>query len=275
MIKLGILIFILVLILILVLLLVYQGNQPSYKKTISGIILLEGEPSFNALTIQKELETKYQFKIKKKSSNDGIVILNSENYKIVMVGVDAEIPSNELEYVSKISHVWSDALKNASRHESHIILSVFTTLTDLVDLSIQFTKVASSILTNTKSIGIYLGGQSLILSNEYYVRNTQSMTNTNLPLGNWIYFGLRENNSTRNGYTIGLKEFGFKEIEIIDSEKTFEEIYKILYDLSHHVLLSQTDLRPGETFGYSQTEKLAIDIGAGEFQDGETIKVTV
>ena len=244
MIKLGILIFILVLILILVLLLVYQGNQPSYKKTISGIILLEGEPSFNALTIQKELETKYQFKIKKKSSNDGIVILNSENYKIVMVGVDAEIPSNELEYVSKISHVWSDALKNASRHESHIILSVFTTLTDLVDLSIQFTKVASSILTNTKSIGIYLGGQSLILSNEYYVRNTQSMTNTNLPLGNWIYFGLRENNSKRNGYTIGLKEFGFKEIEIIDSEKTFEEIYKILYDLSHHVLLSQTDLRP-------------------------------
>ena len=275
MIKLGILIFILVLILILVLLLVYQGNQPSYKKTISGIILLEGEPSFNALTIQKELETKYQFKIKKKSSNDGIVILNSENYKIVMVGVDAEIPSDELEYVSKISHVWSDALKNASRHESHIILSVFTTLTDLVDLSIQFTKVASSILTNTKSIGIYLGGQSLILSNEYYVRNTQSMTNTNLPLGNWIYFGLRENNSKRNGYTIGLKEFGFKEIEIIDSEKTFEEIYKILYDLSHHVLLSQTDLRPGETFGYSQTEKLAIDIGAGEFQDGETIKVTV
>ena len=192
-----------------------------------------------------------------------------------MVGVDAEIPSDELEYVSKISHVWSDALKNASRHESHIILSVFTTLTDLVDLSIQFTKVASSILTNTKSIGIYLGGQSLILSNEYYVRNTQSMTNTNLPLGNWIYFGLRENNSKRNGYTIGLKEFGFKEIEIIDSEKTFEEIYKILYDLSHHVLLSQTDLRPGETFGYSQTEKLAIDIGAGEFQDGETIKVTV
>lgn len=275
MIKLGILIFILVLILILVLLLVYQGNQPSYKKTISGIILLDGEPSFNALTIQKELETKYQFKIKKKSSNDGIVILNSENYKIVMVGVDAEIPSDELEYVSKISHVWSDALKNASRHESHIILSVFTTLTDLVDLSIQFTKVASSILTNTKSIGIYLGGQSLILSNEYYVRNTQSMTNTNLPLGNWIYFGLRENNSKRNGYTIGLKEFGFKEIEIIDSEKTFEEIYKILYDLSHHVLLSQTDLRPGETFGYSQTEKLAIDIGAGEFQDGETIKVTV
>ena len=101
------------------------------------------------------------------------------------------------------------------------------------------------------------------------------MNNINLPLGNWIYFGLRENNSKRNGYTIGLKEFGFKEIEIIDSEKTFEEIYKILYDLSHHVLLSQTDLRPGETFGYSQTEKFAIDIGAGEFQDGETIKVTV
>jgi len=275
MIKLGILIFILVLILLLVLLLVYQGNQPSYKKTISGIILLEGEPSFNSLTIQKDLETKYQFKIKKKSSNDGIVILNSENYKIVMVGVDAEIPTDELEYVSKISHVWSDALKNASRHESHIILSVSTTLTDLVDLSIQFTKVASSILANTKSIGIYLGGQSLILSNEYYIRNTQSMTNTNLPLGNWIYFGLRENNSKRNGYTIGLKEFGFKEIEVIDSEKSFEEIYKILYDLSHHVLLSQIDLRPGETFGYSQTEKLAIDVGAGEFQDGETIKVTV
>lgn len=275
MIKLAILIFILVLILLLVFLIIYQGNNPSYKKTISGIILLEAEPVFNSALIQKELETKFQFKIKKKSSNEGIVMLTTEDYKIVMVGVDAEIPTDELEYVSKISHVWSDALKQASNHHSHIILSVSTRNLDLVDLNIQFTKVASVILRNTKSIGMYLGGQSLILSTEYYTRNAQSMTNTNLPLGNWIYFGLRENNSKRNGYTIGLKEFGFKEIEIIDSEKTFEEIYKILYDLSHHVLLNQFDLQRGDTFGYSETEKLSIAVGQGEFQDGETIKVTI
>lgn len=95
----------------------------------------------------------------------------------------------------------------------------------------------------------------MIAPREYYMKIADTMSNDDLPLPNWIYFGLRENNSKRNGFTIGLKEFGFREIEFTESEKSFEEIYKVLYDLAHHVLLSRQPLKQGETFDLSEKKR--------------------
>jgi hypothetical protein len=275
MIKLGILLFVIVLLILFVLIVIYMGNDKSFTNTISGIILLEEEPIFNSATIQRELELRYKLRINKKTANDGIVIFSSDKYRIVIVAVDAEIPEDELESVCKISHLWKDAKEETSKHKSHLILTVSSDITDLVELNMQFTRIAASILRNTKSLGIYLGNQSLIAPREYYVKIADTMSNDDLPLPNWIYFGLRENNSKRNGFTIGLKEFGFREIEFTESEKSFEEIYKVLYDLAHHVLLSRQPLKQGETFDLSEKEKISMESRASEFRDTESMQVVV
>jgi hypothetical protein len=275
MIKLGIILFIVILLVLAILIILYQGNKSVFQNTVSGIILLEEDPVFNTAMIQRELETRLKMRINKKTANDGVVILSTDKYRIVIVSVDAEIPEDEMESVCKISHLWKDALEHISKHQSHIILSVSTDVTDLVELNMQFTRIAASLLRNTKSIGIYLGNQSLISPCDYYIKIADNMSNDDLPLANWIYFGLRENNSKRNGFTIGLKEFGFRELEFADSEKSFEEIYKILYDLAHHVLLSRQPLKKGETFDLSETEKISLESRVGEFRDTETMHVVV
>ena len=274
MIKLAILFFVIILIVLVVLILLY-GGKTSFKNTLSGIILLEGEPVFNSAMIERDLYSHYKIKASKKSSNDGIVIFSADKVRIVIVAVDAEIPTDEIESVCKISHLWKDALENASKHESHIILSVSSDITDPVELNLQFTKIAATLLRNTKSIGIYLGNQSLISPKDHYIKITDSMTNSDLPLANWIYFGLRENNFKRSGFTIGLKEFGFREFELADSEKSFEEIYKILYDLSHHVLQSREPLKKGETLDLSESEKISFESRVGEFRDTESMHIVV
>lgn len=275
MIKLAIILFVIILILLVLVILFFQGNKASYKNSVSGIILLSKEPIFNSAMIERELITKYKMKINKKTTNDGVVIFQTEKYKIVIVALDAEIPQDEIESVCKISHTWSDALEKVSEHQSHIILTVSSDVEDFVELNLEFTKVAATILRNTKSIGIYLGNQSLILPSEHYLKISDSMSANDLPIGNWIYFGLRENNEKRNGFTIGLKEFGFREIEFSDSEKSFEEIYKILYDLTHHVLFSKKHLKRGETFDLSDEEKISLEPRQGEFRDTETMHVVV
>lgn len=275
MIKLGILLFIFILFALVVLIIFFQDNKSRFTNTISGIILMEENPVFNSAQIQRELETRWKIKINKKTANDGIVIFSNDKYRIVILSVDAEIPSDEIENVCKLSHLWKDAQEHASKHQSHIILSVSTDVADLVELNMQFTRIAASVLRNTKSIGIYLGNQSLISPSEYYIKIADNMSNDDLPLANWIYFGLRENNTKRNGFTIGLKEFGFREIEFSESDKSFDEIYKILYDLAHHVLLSRQPLKKGETFDLSTTEKISLESRQGEFRDTESMHVVV
>lgn len=275
MIKLGILFFLIILFAIIVLVIFFQDSKKTFNNTISGIILLEGEPSFNASLIKREIETRWKIKINNTNSNDGIVIFSNDKYKIVILSVDAEIPEDELEGVCKISHLWKDAQEETSKHQSHIILSVSSDIQDLVELNMQFVRIAASVLRNTKSIGIYLGNQSLISPRDYYIKIADNMSNDDLPLTNWIYFGLRENKEKRNGFTIGLKEFGFREIEFSDSDKSFDEIYKILYDLAHHVLLSRQPLKKGETFDLSTTEKISLEPKAGEFRDTESMHVVV
>ncbi|HMV42619.1 MAG TPA: DUF4261 domain-containing protein [Leptospiraceae bacterium] len=255
------------------LILIYRGSRGTYKTTLTGIILLEDDPLFNSSIIQRELETKYKMKISKQTSNDGIVIFTAEKYRIVILGVDAEIPKEEMETVAKMSHIWQDAEKQIAEHLSHLIITVSTNVEDLVEANMQFTQILASVLRNTKSIGVYLGNQCLVSPKEYFLKIADTMTKDDLPLNNWIYFGLRENNGKRNGFTIGMKEFGFREIEFLNSDKTFDEIYKIIYDLAHHVLLSRKPLKRGETFDLSATENLSLDIQAGEFQDTESMHV--
>jgi hypothetical protein len=257
----------------MVFLIIHQENQSSFKNKVSGIIFLDGNPVFNSAMIERELTTRHKMRINKKTANEGVAIFLTEKYRIVIVAVDAEIPPDEIESVCKISHLWKDAFEHASKHLSHIILSVSTDVDDFVELNLQFTRIAATLLRNTKSIGIYLENQSLISPSESYVKIADNMNSNDLPLANWIYFGLRENNLKRNGFTIGLKEFGFREIEFADSEKTFEEIHKILYDLSHHVLLSRQPLKEGDTFDLTETEKITLESRPGEFRDTETMHV--
>lgn len=273
MIKLILLLIVVFVLIFLGLMLIYQGSRSTYKTTLSGIILLEEDPVFNSTVIQKELETKYKLRFNKQTSNDGIVIFTADKYRIVILGVDAEIPKEEIENIAKMSHIWQDAEKQIADHMSHIIITVSTNVEDLVEANLQFTRIIASVLRNTKSIGVYLGNQSLVSSRDYYLKIADTMTKDDLPLNNWIYFGLRENNGKRNGFTIGLKEFGFKEIEFLNSDKTLDEIYKIIYDLAHHVLLSRKPLKRGETFDLSATENLSLDISAGEFQDTEAMTI--
>ena len=82
MIKLVILFFLIILFAIIVLVIFFQDSKKTFNTTISGIILLEGEPSFNASLLKREIETRWKIKINNTNSNDGIVIFSNESYNL-------------------------------------------------------------------------------------------------------------------------------------------------------------------------------------------------
>ena len=144
---------------------------------------------------------------------------------------------------------------------------------NLISENLLFNKVAASILRNSESLGVYIGGRTLLLKKEFYLANTEMMSEEDLPLYNWVYFGLRQENGKRSIYTYGLSDFGKLEMEIVNSSNSFDELNEIMFNMAHYVIASNVTLRDGETIGMSATQKLQITESKGKFLEGRTLKI--
>ena len=142
-----------------------------------------------------------------------------------------------------------------------------------INENMLFSMVASTILSNSKSIGIYIGGRSLAIEKDFYIASVKNMSLEDLPLYIWLYFGLRGDKEKQSVYTYGLKDFGKKEMEILNSSNGYGEVSDLMYNLAHYVIAQNVDLKDGETIGFSADQKLQISESKGVFLDGITIKI--
>jgi hypothetical protein len=128
-------------------------------------------------------------------------------------------------------------------------------------------------LRTTNAIGVYKGNQSLLIPKADYLNEAGAMSEEYLPLNLWIYFGLRVTDNENSGYTYGLKEFNKTEMEVVNSQKSLEDIRGFLFNIAHYVLEYDVTFQDGQTVGGSEDEKIAIKSSKGQFVEGVTFKL--
>ncbi len=94
-----------------------------------------------------------------------------------------------------------------------------------------------------------------------------------LPLMNWVFFGIGETEQGNYCYTYGLYEFDKKEFEITNSNTDKEELHSMMYNLVHYVLAENINLNPGETIGLSEEQRLLISNTNNKFTDKPTLAI--
>jgi hypothetical protein len=254
-----------------------KSETPTDKQSnlVLGMALLNDIPKIDFKQIVGELQYKYNFTVTGQDFDEekGIGVIQLKGSQIAIGLMNIPIPGDELEFPSQISYLWPDAKDLTPKHKGHIIISVTSTGDSKLDLYKTFTKAAASVLTNTKAFGIYLGAQTLVLPTDFYVAGANSMTDEDLPLMNWIYFGLKDEDGKNSGYTFGLKEFGFDEMEILNSNHSKDEIHETLFNLSHYVIQSGVTLKDGEIVGLKEEQKLKLTKSKGAQLEGTTLKV--
>ncbi len=254
-----------------------KSETPTDKQPnlVLGMALLNDIPKMDFKKIVRELQYKYNLNVTGQDFDEqkGIGVIQLKGSQIAIGLMNIPIPGDELEFPSQISYLWPNASDLTPKHKAHIIISVTSTGDSKLDLYKTFTKAAASVLTNTNAFGIYLGNQTLVLPTDFYVAGANSMTDEDLPLMNWIYFGLRDEDGKNSGYTFGLKEFGFDEMEIINSDHSKEEIQEMLFNLSHYVIQDDVTLKDGETVGLTEEQKLKLTRTKGVQLEGTTLKI--
>ena len=84
-----------------------------------------------------------------------------------------------------------------------------------------------------------------------------------LPIFNWVWFGLYRSEGGLNGYTYGMDVFGKEEMEVLNTDAEPEELRDFLASLASYVLACDVTLQDGETIGFSADDKHTITRSPG------------
>ena len=184
------------------------------------------------------------------------------------------IPGGEAEVNAENNYMWEDAVKVAREHRAHILVAVLGKEKDLLEKGRLFTKVVAVCCRQKYATGVYTSG--VVFEPRFYEGFADMMKNDELPIFNWIWFGLWRNEKGLNGYTYGMEAFGKDEMEVLGTDTEPGDLRDFLASLASYVLGSDVELHDGETIGFTADDKHAItrSPGVGLPEDQMTLKIS-
>ena len=184
------------------------------------------------------------------------------------------IPGGEAEANAENNYMWEDAVKVAREHRAHILVAVLGKEKDLLEKGRLFTKVVAVCCRQKYATGVYTSG--VVFEPRFYEGFADMMKNDELPIFNWIWFGLWRNEKGLNGYTYGMEAFGKDEMEVLGTNADPNDLRDFLANLASYVLGSDVELHDGETIGFTADDKHAItrSPGVGLPEEQMTLKIS-
>ena len=184
------------------------------------------------------------------------------------------IPGGEAEGNAENNYMWQDAVKAAKEHRAHIMVAVLGKDEDLLEKGKLFTKVVAACCRQEYATGIYTSG--VVFEPQFYEGFADMMQNDELPIFNWIWFGLWRDENGMNGYTYGLDVFGKDEMEVLGTDAEPGDLRDFLANLTSYVLENDVELHDGETIGFAADDKHTItrSPGVGLPEEQMTLKIS-
>ncbi|MCF1191192.1 DUF4261 domain-containing protein [Mangrovimonas sp. AS39] len=250
-----------------------KKTESNTNSPILGMILLEDPNSFDLKGTVNELKTKWKLKVNDSDADNKTAVLVIEDYNVAIAHIPVAIPEGEVERTASYNYFWENGVEETSKHKGHIVLSIMNAGKNPVHENLLYSKIASSVMNNSKAMGIYMGSRTLVIKKDFYQENVKMMSEEDLPLYNWIYFGLRTENGKQSAYTYGLADFGKMEMEIVESKNSIENLNEMIFNLAYYVIAYNVTLKDGETIGVSAEQKLKITESKGKFLDGKTLQI--
>ena len=184
------------------------------------------------------------------------------------------IPGGEAEGNAENNYMWEDAVKVAKKHRAHLMVAVLGKEEDLLEKGKLFTKVVAACCRQEYATGIYTSG--VVFEPRFYEGFADMMQEDELPIFNWIWFGLWRDENGLNGYTYGMEAFGKDEMEVLGTDAKPSDLRDFLASLASYVLENDVELHDGETIGFAEDDKHTItrSPGIGLPEEQMTLKIS-
>lgn len=204
--------------------------------------------------------------------DDGdILVFPVDNMTAAVSLMPAPVPNREAEINAENNYMWPEAAEAAKVHKAHIMVAVLGDAAPL-EKGRLFVKLLACCCRQKNVTGIYASGT--VFEPGYYEGLAGMMKEGELPIFNWIWFGLYRREGGICCYTYGMSSlFGKDEMEVLDADAQPSEVLDFLSGLVAYVLESNVTLNDGETIGFSKHDKHLITRSEGVSLPGMTLKI--
>ncbi len=199
------------------------------------------------------------------------LLFDWEGMMAVVSLLPAAAPRQEVQRAALANYLWPQAMQAACGHKAQLLVAVMGQSASPVEEGMLCTKILAAACLQKGALGVLLGGN--LFSPSAYYQAARAMKEGDLPVMDWIYFGLYPSAGGISAYTRGMKAFGKREIEVLAAPAPPADVRDFLYDMAYYVLSQDAVLRDGETIGYSERQKLPITLSQGAAMEGITVKI--
>ena len=256
-------------ILILVFSFVSTQSLHAEQKIVSGTVLLNEQGSPDLQGIAEHLKSAWNLKISSVKTEGNTVVMDIGASTVMVAYLDYPAGKDYVQTSSAISWLWKTALQDTRHHKAQLVISVIGTSDKTLNLYKLFTKVSAGVLEKTRSVGVLMPDQLLILSKGYYLQAAGNMSDDNLPVYCWVYFGLMEENGKTGVFSYGLKDFGLMEVEVANSTRPLGEVQKLHYDVCTHLIRYNLHLKDGQSVPLDEAYKVKTSFGKPAYLEEE------
>lgn len=239
--------------------------------TFAGFVLLS-DVSWDKAQLINDLKEKWDLEVVEgEDKNDNALVLSIGDMLVVASLMPAPVPNSEAELNAANNYIWSEAVNAAKTHKAHIMVAVLGKGTDLLERGKLYTKFVAACCRQKNAVGVYTSGT--VFEPCCYEDLAEIMKEDELPIFNWIWFGLYRSKNRVCCYTYGMDVFGKDEMEVLDADAEPSELRDFLANIVSYVLECDVILNDGETIGFSADDKHAITRSEGVSLPGITLKI--
>ena len=194
-------------------------------------------------------------------NSDDAVVMRVGDMMLIVTLFHGHIPDNEAEINAENNYMWPEAVEVAKAHKAHIMVAVLGEEEKLLERGKLFTKAMAVCCKQKYATGVYTSG--VVFEPRFYEGLADMLKKDELPIFNWVWFGLYRSEGGLNGYTYGMDVFGKEEMEVLNTDAEPEELRDFLASLASYVLACDVTLQDGETIGFSADDKHTITRSPG------------
>ena len=189
------------------------------------------------------------------------VVMRVGGMMLIVTLFHGHIPDNEAEINAENNYMWPEAVEVAKAHKAHIMVAVLGEEEKLLERGKLFTKAMAVCCKQKYATGVYTSG--VVFEPRFYEGLADMIKEDELPIFNWIWFGLYRSEGGLNGYTYGMDVFGKDEMEVLNANAEPGDLRDFLASLASYVLACDVTLKDGETIGFSADDKHTITRSPG------------
>ncbi|MBQ3010198.1 MAG: DUF4261 domain-containing protein [Methanocorpusculum sp.] len=251
------------------------GAAEPAKKGAGGFVgfALLSDGNWDKEQFIRDLKEDWGISAKEDGDSDGNTLVFSEGAMMATLALmPAPVPGGEAEQNAASNYMWPQAVETAKSHQAHLLVAVLGMESDVFKKGELYVKLLSCCCKQKNALGIYTSGT--VFEPGFYMAGAEMIKKGEMPLLNWIWFGLYRNEGGICCYTYGMEQFGKDEMEVLNAGGQPSDVRNFLLDLVSYVLDSDVILHDGETIGFSAEDKHTITRSEGVSMPGMTLKIS-